>query len=1411
MAGKGGVKAGEAYIEINLADERRLIEEARAAAKQAGEASERELRKSGGNAGGAFGSAFRRRVTAALSALPDAQIGADTSEADREIQELRARLARLKDVSVGVDIDEGAAIREIDYVAQRLRALGAQSASPSVRVNTAAAAAQLSNAERQVDRLDGKRAEVKVRADTNNLRSNIFLAQQSLAGLALAASVASPAIVAALAGATAAAGALLGPLAAAAAGFGALAAAAVPSLNRVSEAVKAQDQAQKELAATGEVTEATQTKLRAAMDALSPSQRRIASGFHSMKAAYEAWSRSLEPATAPLMIRGMQLLERLLPRLTPLVRSAAAGFNILLADASRALNAPFWRGFFDYLARIASPAIVAFGRIFGNVFKGFAGVMMAFEPLTGDILSGLVRMSAAFARWGGNLGQSQGFREFVAYVRSVWPDIKELFSSLGAAIRRVSVALAPLAKPLLRAASAGLRFVAAMPPGAIVGIAGGLLGVAAALKAVGVAGAIASKGLKANLAILAVAALAGLVIWLVRLYQTNEDFRESVDKAFGKLKELFAPVGAAFGKLQKSLGTLKGPLKDFGEKVMPTIQRVGGKIAKTVSSGLTKVIGVVSGSLIPAFKELLPVLAPVAKFLINTLGGAVAGALKGVFQILGGAVKIISGIFKTIAAVVRGDWSAAWEGVKMIFRGVWDVIKGIFNVVWNLGILKVLKLGLKLIKGLWSKTWTGIRNFFTGIWNGIKKAVKGAIDWVKRYINVRVSAIRSLWNKAWTGVSNFVKRIWTGIRNFIAKFITGIRNTIRSVLTTIRNVWNSVWTWIRNRATGIWKAIRDYISRAIGQARDRIRNVLTSVRNIWKRAWDWIRARGRDAWKWIDKWIFGPFKQGLSRLQTAFGNVKDAIGRLWNQLKKKVRDPIVAVVNTVYNNGIRKAWNTIAGKVGLDDKKLPEVTVPAFRTGGAVFGPGTSTSDSIPARLSHDEHVVTAREVAGFGGHRRLEQLRSAARNGRWDYGMHSAEQPFKKGGRVTPLRGRKRGNTYAGHSPAGARDYPAPTGTPVRATEAGRVTQSRFGGWAGGHVRISHRGGWETLYAHLSKLFARRGQEVVAGSKVGNVGNTGNSFGSHLHMNAFKNGKPVEFHNYLNGAASGGGFLGGIGELFGGVWNKAKSAAGFVKNSVSDVIADLKENTGKVFNRFVKNPAMDKLRGLNLGKEYGAFGHLAAGVPKKGVGMLWEGVQKWVKSLVNPNDSASGDVDLDPAKGSNKAYIKSQMKKFGWGDDQWPALHKLVQNESGWRLHARNPSSGAYGLFQSLPASKIDKYGNRRSVKAQAGFGLNYIKDRYSSPKGALRAWNARSPHWYDSGGWLEDGDVGVNDSGKPEPVFSHSQWEILRANLAPSLGEFAPSGGGRPIKVVINAPEGVDVNQLANKVADKIGRMVV
>ena len=89
-------------------------------------------------------------------------------------------------------------------------------------------------------------------------------------------------------------------------------------------------------------------------------------------------------------------------------------------------------------------------------------------------------------------------------------------------------------------------------------------------------------------------------------------------------------------------------------------------------------------------------------------------------------------------------------------------------------------------------------------------------------------------------------------------------------------------------------------------------------------------------------------------------------------------------------------------------------------------------------------------------------------------------------------------------------------------------------------------------------------------------------------------------------------------------------------------------------------------------------------------------------------------------------------LAHFGWGNRQWKPLKWLWNRESGWNKYASNPYSGAYGIPQALPGSKMASAGNhwRTNATTQIRWGLRYIKSRYGRPRAA---WNHSQAYgWY-------------------------------------------------------------------------------
>ena len=109
-------------------------------------------------------------------------------------------------------------------------------------------------------------------------------------------------------------------------------------------------------------------------------------------------------------------------------------------------------------------------------------------------------------------------------------------------------------------------------------------------------------------------------------------------------------------------------------------------------------------------------------------------------------------------------------------------------------------------------------------------------------------------------------------------------------------------------------------------------------------------------------------------------------------------------------------------------------------------------------------------------------------------------------------------GEPRPGHAHSGL-DIAAPGGTPIRAADSGTVSLIQGIGESGGYglfTCISHSAALATCYAHQSRFGTSMGARVAKGQVIGYVGNTGNSFGDHLHFEVRAGGSPVNPMNYL-------------------------------------------------------------------------------------------------------------------------------------------------------------------------------------------------------------------------------------------------------------------------------------------------------
>ena len=187
--------------------------------------------------------------------------------------------------------------------------------------------------------------------------------------------------------------------------------------------------------------------------------------------------------------------------------------------------------------------------------------------------------------------------------------------------------------------------------------------------------------------------------------------------------------------------------------------------------------------------------------------------------------------------------------------------------------------------------------------------------------------------------------------------------------------------------------------------------------------------------------------------------------------------------------------------VGLPTDSIIEQVRRRYSGQGGLLSPVVLSTSG---ETEEDPQLLRASEV--------LEQLREAELF-RVTVQSLPFGYPIRGVHRSTSGFGMRWGKMHRGH------DWAGPTGTPILATGDGVVTFARRHAGYGKMIKIKHDFGFETRYAHLSRFRVKEGQRVSRGERIGDMGNTGNSTGTHLHYEIRTHGKAINPLIYIKAA----------------------------------------------------------------------------------------------------------------------------------------------------------------------------------------------------------------------------------------------------------------------------------------------------
>lgn len=492
------------------------------------------------------------------------------------------------------------------------------------------------------------------------------------------------------------------------------------------------------------------------------------------------------------------------------------------------------------------------GQIFGNVFSGIGNLMIAFGQNSSNIFDWLVKLTSQFRALSEQVGQSQGFKDFISYVQENGPTIMQLIGNIVKALVAFGTAMAPIASKLLDFITNLAGFIAKLfethpaiaQVAGVMGILGGvfwaLMAPIAAVSSVlsnvfgmtllnvvkrildltritGLVskafGLLAGAFTSISWPILAVIAVIGAFIGiLVYLWKTNENFRKTITEAWNGIK---TAVSGAIQGVVDWLTQLWGKIQSTLQPIMPILQMLG-QIFMQVLGVL--VIGIITNVM----------------NIIQGLWTLITIAFQAIGTVISVAVQIIVGLFTALIQLLTGDFSGAWETIKTTVTNVLDTIWQYMQSVWEsiIGFLTgVMNRTLSMFGTSWSQIWSTITNFVSSIWNTVT-------SWFSRVASSIAEKMGQALNFIITKGSEWVSNIWNTVTSFASKVADGFKRVVSNVGDGMSDALGKIKSFFRD----FLNAGAELIGKVAEGVANAAHRVVSAVGDAISSAWDSVTS-----------------------------------------------------------------------------------------------------------------------------------------------------------------------------------------------------------------------------------------------------------------------------------------------------------------------------------------------------------------------------------------------------------------------------------------------------------------------------------------------------------------------------------------------------------------------------------------
>ena len=599
--------------------------------------------------------------------------------------------------------------------------------------------------------------------------------------------------------------------------------------------------------------------------------------------------------------------------------------------------------------------------------------------------------------------------------------------------------------------------------------------------------------------------------------------------------------------LKKFVSTTWNAIKSISIKTWNSIKNGVVKAIRSMSNGVKKIVGALKAWMSKAWNAIKNTTVKLAKGLSSGVKNVFNSLSKVTRSIFNKLKKFMSNVWRSIKNTTVKFAKSLWSGVKSTWNSLSRGTRSIFNKVKN--FMSNIWRNIKNTTVRYAKSlWTGVRNTFNNLYRG----TRNIFNRVKSFMS-------NTWRSIKNTTVNMAKGLWNSVRRTFNNMNSGLKNIIGRIEGHITGMVNAVKRGLNKLIGGVnWVAGKIGMKKIptfkfhTGTESTHTQNLVTNGKlnqNTLATVGDKGKGNGPGGFRHETiippkgkpfitpaKDTTMPLSKGtrilngaqthamLSNGMTPMFNT-GTIPRFASGTKKKLSQAVGETAGKFFNSA-KKLKHNAMDSIGDKTKQAKEWGGEKVSQIKGAVGKGTKwLSDKVgdiadwvgkPGKLLNKVLEAFGVNMDAFGIAKSAEipynlmkamfgKLKEAAKNliDGW------LEDEFSGGGGYNPYTKSPfhmtRGWTPSGH--AGI-DYGAPTGTPIPSPIDGKVIQSWFSPnqpSGGNETQIWDGQKYTHIFMHQSKRKVKTGDRVRQGQIIGLVGNTGNSFGSHLHWQVNK------------------------------------------------------------------------------------------------------------------------------------------------------------------------------------------------------------------------------------------------------------------------------------------------------------------